>query len=188
MEIICFRNNVDVNPVEETLLCSPENLNKSLYFLNRALSWENIPKMLTFECFLMLKENSDNVETDWSHAIPISSGEFKAQIHYDLGTFFFYKENYKLATTHFVQCKQFLDAVKGDSGLITIDKDDLEGYLLACMGGSKKNLLHQLRNSVASQYTVKNTLFFQSRQYLVYFLGNYWYFTTRQFMQRNTVF
>lgn len=144
-----------MNPMEESLFCSPEQLNRSLYFLNSALSWERIPKMLTFNCFLMLKENSSNVETDWSHSIPISNEEFKAQVHYDLGCFFFYKENYKLATKHFVECKEFYKAIRESSGLISIDKEDLEGYILACVGGSKKNLLHQLRNSVSNQYTVK---------------------------------
>lgn len=141
--------------MEESLLCTPDNLNRSLYFLNQALSWKTTPKMLTFDCFLMLKENSSNVETDWSQAIPISTEEFKAQLHYDLGCFFFYKENYKVATTHFVQCKQFFEGIKENVGLVTIDRDDLEGYILACMGGSNINLLHQLRNSVSSQYTVK---------------------------------
>lgn len=145
--------------MEESLLCSSENLNRSLYFLNRMLSWEKIPKLLTFNCFLMLKENSSNVETDWTHAISISNEEFKAQVHYDLGCFFFYKENYKLATAHFVECKQFFDAIRESTGLITIDRDDLEGYVLACMGGSKKDLLHQLRNSVSSQYTVRKRRF-----------------------------
>lgn len=148
-----------MNPMEESLLCSPEQLNRSLYFLNSALSWERVPKMLTFNCFLMLKENSSNVETDWSHSIPISKEEFKAQVHYDLGCFFFYKENYKLATTHFVECKEFFNAIGESSGLVSIDREDLEGYILACLGGSKKNLLHQLRNSVANQYTVINIFF-----------------------------
>lgn len=140
--------------MEESLICSSENINESLNFLNRVLSWEKIPKMLTFSCFLMLKENSSNAETDWAHAVPISKEEFKAQVHYDLGCYFFYKQNYKLATAHFVECKKLFVAIKESTGLITVDKDDLEGYLLACMGGSNKDLLHQLRNSVSSQYTV----------------------------------
>lgn len=140
--------------MEESVLCSPDNLNRSLYFLNQALSWETIPKMLTSDCFLMLKEDSSNVEIDWSYAVQISKEEFKARLHYDLGCFFFYKENYKLATMHFTQCKHFFDALTETTGLITVDKDDLEGYILACAGGTKKDLLHQLRHSVCNGYTV----------------------------------
>lgn len=135
-------------------MCTPENLNRSLNFLNNTLSWEKIPKLLTFNCFVMLKENSSNAETDWNNAVPISNKEFKAQVHYDLGCFFFYKENYKLATAHFGQCKQFFYAIRDNTGLISVERDDLEGYVLACMGGSRKSLLHQLRSSVSSQYTV----------------------------------
>lgn len=168
--------------MEESLFCSPDNLNRSLYFLNCALSWEKIPKMLTFNCFLMLKENSSNVETDWSQSIVISNEEFKAEVHYDLGCFFFYKENYKLATTHFVQCKQFFDGIKESSGLTSIDREDLEGYILACMGGNKRGLLHQLRNSVSSHYTVrKSYLRLLIATLNVCFIGNYWDFAARQY-------
>lgn len=144
---------LETSPIEESLLCSPDNLNRSLYFLNSALSWAKTPQMLTFECFLMLKENSSNAETDWANALRISDEEFKAQVHFDLGCFFFYKENYKLATTHFTQCKRFFYAIRESTGLISVDPEDLEGYILACLGGTRKDLLHQLRSSISNQYT-----------------------------------
>lgn len=154
---IKFRNIAEVTTVEESMICTPDNLNRSLCFLSQALSWERQPKMLTFDCFLMLKEDSNNAQMSWSSAVEIPMEEFKAQLHFDVGCFFFYKENYSLATTHFMQSKQFCESVRNSTGFLTVDSEDLEGYIIACSGkGSQSNLLHQLRTSITNHYTASS--------------------------------
>lgn len=147
----------ETNPMEETLICSQENVNRSLSFLNDSFTWEKLPKMLTFDCFIMLKEDSKNVESNWSHAVPISKEELHAQVHYDLGCYFFYKENYMLATRHFMQSKICFKDLKQTAGFVDIEVEDLDGYISACSsqaGEIQKSLLHQMRASITNQYTV----------------------------------
>lgn len=155
--IIC-RNTGEIT-VEESILCSQENLSKSLSFLTNVLTWDSIPQLLTFDCFLMLKENSNEVQTDWTCAVPIPKEELQAQIHFDLGCFFFYKENYSLATIHFTQSRDMLRSLRDAVGFHTIEPEDLDGYIVACNGGeTPKNLHQQLRISVTNHYKVSTLL------------------------------
>lgn len=112
--------------------------------------------MLTFNCFKLPTEKND-LEFDWSSAQSISKEEFCAQLNYDLGTFFFYKEDYNLAREHFSNCLSSYKAMKDNNGFVKFSKDVLEVYVRACSGpsdGSKGSLLEQLNLSVVNQYMV----------------------------------
>lgn len=137
------------------MICSQENLDRSLSFLTQVLASDKLPKLLTMDCFLMLKESSNGVETDWSHSIAMSKEELQTQLHFDLGCFFFFKENYTVATTHFTRSKQAHRNLQNITGFATVDVEDLDGYILACTGAdAQKDLQQQFRTCIANHYMV----------------------------------
>ena len=112
--------------------------------------------MLTFDCFKLPTETND-LEFEWSSSQIISKEEFSAQVNYDLGTFFFYKEDYNLARDHFQKCLSSYKSIHESNGFVTLNIHVLEVYVRACNGstdGPKGNLLEQLNLSIVNQYMV----------------------------------
>ncbi|XP_044263221.1 integrator complex subunit 8 [Tribolium madens] len=144
--------NTEISPAEENIICSHENVRKTVEFLKSALNWDEVPSMLTFDCFKLPSE-TNGLEFDWSSAQSISKEEFCAQLNYDLGTFFFYKEDYNLARDHFTKCLSSYKAMKENNGFVKFNIKVLEVYVRACSGdGSKGSLLEQLNTSVVNQF------------------------------------
>ena len=147
--------------MEENIICSDDNIERSLSFLTEALMWKSVPLMLTYDCFVAPSEHESQIDHDWKQAVNISRNEFNAQIHYELGMFYFYKENYDMARTHFKSAVECFKQIDENVGFVSVKLGSLEGYLLACtqMEESNKRLLYLLSVSIANQYTVSIILF-----------------------------
>lgn len=145
----------ETRQLQESLF-SLENVGKSVEYLNSVLTWPTLPRMLSFDCFLVLTEDNPNVEFDLNCAKTLNKEEYLAQINYDLATFYFFKEEYDSASKHFMDAMKYFKALKNPAGFMTLNLPTLESYLMACNtkgNGHKNTLLHQLRISVASQLT-----------------------------------
>lgn len=143
--------------IDESQIFTHDNIKKSLDFLNLVLTWKTLPNMLTFDCFLVLTENNSNIEFDWSKVVPVSKDEYFSQIHYEVAMYYFFKEDYEQATAHFINSMECYKNNRDISGFMTFSLPTLESYLVACntqTNNSKNTLLHQLRISVAFQFTV----------------------------------
>lgn len=141
---------------DESVICTPDNVQKSITFLTQALQWDQIPFMLTFDCFQMPTEQNDSIEFHWSNGRTVTKQEFCAQICYDLGTFFFYREEYEAAKLHFRQTYQYVQNGDRSSHFITFDSRVLEVYMNACdptLESHQKTLLEQLNISIVNQFT-----------------------------------
>ncbi|GJQ85413.1 hypothetical protein Trydic_g23844 [Trypoxylus dichotomus] len=149
------RLNGEMSPMEENYFCSDENIDKSLAFLNNALTWKDIPLMLSFDSFVTLTENDEDIEHDWKQAHYVSRNEFSAQINYELGCFHFYRENYDVAKAHFQNTMEFYNQIINRIGFANLKMENLDGYLLACKtqpDANNRNLLHAFSVCVANQY------------------------------------
>lgn len=145
----------DISIADEHIICCPENINKTVNFLTEALDWQLVPAVLTFDCFKLPTENNDCIEFDWSKSEELKRNEFCAQINYDLGVFFFYREQYDLAKKHFSKCFELFADIPEINGFYDVDKKMLEVYIKACHGSAdiqKGSLLEQLNVSVVNQY------------------------------------
>ncbi|KAG5899842.1 hypothetical protein JTB14_012313 [Gonioctena quinquepunctata] len=145
----------DISPADESIICCPENINKTVNFLTDSLDWDIIPDLLTFDCFKLPTESNDCIEFDWSKSQQLSKKEFNAQINYDLGVFFFYREQYDLAKKHFSKCVELFSDLPKIDGFYDVDKDMLPVYIKACHGSAdiqKGNLLEQLNSCIVNQY------------------------------------
>lgn len=151
-----------MSPIDINIICSSDNIKKSVAFLTNSLEWETVPQMLTFNCFNLLTEANDSIEFEWEKSQPISKNEFCAQINYDLGTFFFYQEEYDLAKKHFSNCLQCFTEMAENNEFYDVDRHMLEVYINACHGSQeihKGNLLEQLNSSIVNQYMVSDNKF-----------------------------
>uniref|UniRef100_A0AAR5NXE3 INTS8 TPR repeats domain-containing protein n=1 Tax=Dendroctonus ponderosae TaxID=77166 RepID=A0AAR5NXE3_DENPD len=140
---------------DENIICCPENIQKTISFLHESLQWEQMPKLLSFDCFQMPTETNDSIEFNWSKATLISRDEFCTQICYDLGTSFFYQEDYKAAKELFHKCQEYLNLVTQQNVFASFDKNSLQVYIKACdpsVDVHKKSLLEQLNNSIVNQF------------------------------------
>ncbi|XP_044746312.1 integrator complex subunit 8 [Coccinella septempunctata] len=126
--------SVDISPSEESVICTLENVNNTVKFLENSLEWDNIPRMPKLECFELPTEINENIKFDWSKSEIISREELVSQICYELGTYFFYREEYKSATERFQRCLESLKAIKSSNGFLNFDEEILEVYLKACCG------------------------------------------------------
>ncbi|CAG9860087.1 unnamed protein product [Phyllotreta striolata] len=145
----------DISIADENIICCPENINKTVNFLTEALEWKLIPSLLTFDCFKLPTETNDCLEFDWSKSEELKKNEFCAQINYDLGIFFFYREQYDLAKKHFAKCFDLFTDIPDINGFYDVDRRMLELYIKACHGSAdiqKGSLLEQLNNSIVHQY------------------------------------
>ncbi|XP_056638700.1 integrator complex subunit 8 [Diorhabda sublineata] len=145
----------DISMADESIICCPENINKTVNFLTEALDWEIIPSLLTFDCFKLPTESNDCIEFDWSKSEELKKNEFCTQINYDLGVFFFYREQYDLAKKHFSECLNLFADIPKINGFYDVDKQMIDVYIKACHGSAdiqKGNLLEQLNSSIVNQY------------------------------------
>ncbi|VEN57796.1 unnamed protein product [Callosobruchus maculatus] len=158
----------DVSPLNENIICSAENISKTISFLVSSLSHNVVPRTLTFDCFLLPTESNDNVELEWSKSQQIEKDEFCAQINYDLGMYFFYREDYELARNHFSQCLYYFKEASVTSTFYEVDRQTLEIYVKACQSSSdihKGSLLEQLNFSIVNQYMGLTTILQQDNIY-----------------------
>nr|CAH7718702.1 unnamed protein product [Callosobruchus chinensis] len=151
----------DVSPLNENIICSAENINRTISFLVSSLGHNVVPQTLTFDCFPLPTESNDNVELEWSKSQQIERDEFCAQINYDLGMYFFYREDYELARSHFSQCLYYFKEASVTSTFYEVDRQTLEIYVKACQSASdihKGSLLEQLNFSIVNQYMGLTTI------------------------------
>lgn len=113
----------------------------SIDFLTQIMEDGEQFKLLTYECFVALDANSDNVLQRFEAAEPISKVEVQTQIYFDLCIYFLFIKSYVKARENVLKCRDSLRmlkheyALKGKSGeflYCTVDEEELEDYLLAC--------------------------------------------------------
>lgn len=174
---------MDVVSFEKIRVQGTENTQKSICFLTKVLESERIPNLLTFDCFIALREDKEEIKNDWNRSVPICKEEFYAQISYDLAVFYFFKENYEAANSYFSKCMQYYNADIKKTGFLNINYQELSGYLLALANTVEgtDNLLQQLHFSILNQYMVSLVIIFICSAFLLHkTLGHFEYFTTRQ--------
>ncbi|XP_031784985.1 integrator complex subunit 8 isoform X1 [Nasonia vitripennis] len=131
----------------------------SINFLNEVLELKDMkPKVLTFDTFQMLTENSTEIKQDWDNTYTITEDELKCQIHYDLAVFHILREEYQKAKYHISQAKDLYNKLDTSESMLycKIKKERLDGYCLACevsVEGKQPNLTQQLLTSIKDQYT-----------------------------------
>ncbi|KAK9890977.1 hypothetical protein WA026_013315 [Henosepilachna vigintioctopunctata] len=126
--------STDISPNEESVICTLENVNNTISFLENCLNWEDVPNMLTFDSFELPTETNGNINLNWSNSEPISKEELVAQVCYELGTYFFYREDYNMATKRFLMCLDAFKAIKNANGFVNFDKEILSVYIKSCCG------------------------------------------------------
>lgn len=62
----------EMSPTDENIICCPDNVKKTIAFLTDALQWEEIPFMLTFECFKLPTEENETIEFEWNRGTIVS--------------------------------------------------------------------------------------------------------------------
>ncbi|XP_031329451.1 integrator complex subunit 8-like [Photinus pyralis] len=152
-----FIGNIEFTSPDDSIIHSPQNVQKSVCFLTDILAKGCVPHLITYDCFATLKEDSLLVENNWDRSTPISKDEFYAQISYDLAEFYFFKENYETATSYFNNCMQYYNSISHKTGFLNVNSKKLEGYCLACSCSATDtslSLLQQLHMSTVNQYMV----------------------------------
>ncbi|XP_031359186.1 integrator complex subunit 8-like [Photinus pyralis] len=150
-----FIGNIEFTSPDDSIIHSPQNVQKSVCFLTDILAKGCVPHLITYDCFATLKEDSLLVENNWDRSTPISKDEFYAQISYDLAEFYFFKENYETATSYFNNCMQYYNSISHKTGFLNVNSKKLEGYCLACSCSATDtslSLLQQLHMSTVNQY------------------------------------
>ncbi|XP_076765909.1 integrator complex subunit 8 isoform X2 [Xylocopa sonorina] len=131
----------------------------SVNVLNNVLEAKDIsPKMLSFDTFQMLTEDSTEIKQNWENMHPINIDEFKCQIHYDLAKFHLLKEEYQEAKRHITQAKELFYNFNNseDKLYCRVYKELLDGCCVACevpIKGITSSLTQQLQASIKDQYT-----------------------------------
>lgn len=153
-------NEFLIGNIDDCFSCTQDLILLSLNFLNSVLMLNRTPKLLTFDTFVMLNEDSTDVEQNWINSAEMSRHEFEAQIHFDLGCFYFYKEMYYPAKQHFLKCNDEFYLLEANHAFVyaNFDQNYLHGFLFACNApeeGYTPKLLQQLNASIADQYTVR---------------------------------
>lgn len=142
------------------MLYTPESIDKSLKFLIDALSWDETPNFIAYDSFIMPTEVNSEIKFEWGNAVAIPKQEFQAQLHYDLATYNFFKENYSIAIPYFISTMQCMINNSKLIGFLTVNSKVLEGFLIASnsKNGHTYSLTKQLKISIVSQFVV-NTNF-----------------------------
>ncbi|KAK0179235.1 hypothetical protein PV327_008044 [Microctonus hyperodae] len=131
----------------------------SVEVLNNVLQSNDIkPKVLTFDTFQILTEDSSDIKQNWEIMQDIPIEEFKCQIHYDLATFHLLREEYKIAQYHITQARNLFQTLGAEETMsyCMIKKVNLDGYCLATdvsVEGKAPSLTQRLHASVKDQYT-----------------------------------
>ncbi|XP_076174566.1 integrator complex subunit 8 isoform X1 [Ptiloglossa arizonensis] len=132
----------------------------SVNILNNVLESKDLnPKMLSFNTFQVLTEDSTEIKQNWENMYPINIEEFKCQIHYDLTRFHLLKEEYQEAQRHIIKAKELFynsNNLENKFYCSNIQKEFLDGCCLACevpIDGVTTSLTQQLQASIKDQYT-----------------------------------
>lgn len=116
----------------------------SIEFLNGIIADSEPFRMLTYESFVPLEEGSFAKNEPFNGQkfdkfVVISKTELKAQIYFDLCTYYIFVKKYDLAKEMVELCKANLEKLKidhkgkmSDLRFCTVTDDQLRGYLQAC--------------------------------------------------------
>ncbi|XP_037037569.1 integrator complex subunit 8 [Bradysia coprophila] len=116
---------------------------------------------LTYDSFVALTSNSERTSQNFDQAIVLSKTELRAQICFDLCTFYLHIKKYDLARINAIACRnnlselkeQYKTTGKSEFAFCTLNEDELYGYMLACgVGDQKLGLLHRLNESMLHHY------------------------------------
>ncbi|XP_018407743.1 PREDICTED: integrator complex subunit 8 [Cyphomyrmex costatus] len=131
----------------------------SVSALNNILQMTDIkPKVLSFDTFQMLTEDSTEIKQNWENMNLVNIDEFKCQIHYDLAMFHLLREEYQEAKHHIKQAKEFYSNFNPVEKLTycKVQKEFLDGCCLACevpLEEVTSSLTQRLHTSIKDQYT-----------------------------------
>ncbi|XP_015607164.1 integrator complex subunit 8 [Cephus cinctus] len=135
------------------------HVSNALNVLNAVLQSNDLkPKVLSFDTFQMLTEDSTEVKQNWEKMIPITVEEFKCQIHYDIAVFHLLREEYQTAKHHICQARDLFLTLNKTEPLLycTVKKEFLDGCCLACevpIEEIQPSLTQQLHRAIRDQYT-----------------------------------
>lgn len=133
----------------------------SIDFLTQIMEDAEQFKLLTYECFVALDANSDNVLQKFDAAEPISKIEVQTQIYFDLCIYFLFIKSYFKARENVLKCRDSLRMLKHEYALkgkrdflyCTVDEEELEAYLLACgVFEEDQSLLLRMNKSIMAKY------------------------------------
>ncbi|CAL1677243.1 unnamed protein product [Lasius platythorax] len=131
----------------------------SISALNAILHMSDIkPKILSFDTFQMLTEDSMEIKQNWENMCLVNIDEFKCQIHYDLAMFHLLREEYQEAKHHIKRAKELYSNFNPAEKLVycKVQKEFLDGCCLACevpLEEIKPSLAQRLQSSIKDQYT-----------------------------------
>ena len=136
---------------DEAVKLTLEAVLESVKFIELILNSNNSPKIITYDTLIPLREHADQVQHDWNMMADMNIFELHAQLHYDLGTFFFQQKNIENARKHFVNCSKSLKDISRniEFDYLSFAEDSLNGYLSACdvsvmtFDGREKSLTHK---------------------------------------------
>ncbi|KAJ8673706.1 hypothetical protein QAD02_004968 [Eretmocerus hayati] len=155
-----LENNFAPTPVTDEIVRKLESqATSSVDFLKSVLQLSDVkPKVLSFDTFQMLTENSTEIKQNWDNVQSITEEEWKCQIHYDLATFYLLREDYKSSRHHICQARDLFTKLDKSKPMqyCKIKEEDLMGYCLACgvpVEGKISSLVQQLLLSIKDQYS-----------------------------------
>lgn len=116
---------------------------------------------LTYDSFVALTSNSERTSQNFDQALVMTKTELRAQICFDLCTFYLHIKKYDLARINAISCrnnlaelkKQYKTTGKNEFVFCTLNEDELYGCMLACgVGDQKLGLLHRMNESMLHHY------------------------------------
>ncbi|KAF4526173.1 hypothetical protein B566_EDAN008210 [Ephemera danica] len=132
--------------LEEMLMVLEAQVPESLALLGRVTEAEpNLAlRVPVYESFLPLSEDSTEMMHDWE-AGPLSMApEIHCQVHYDLGAFYFSREQYERSREHMAQAVKLFSELPENPSFCVVEEKKLKGYCAALginWGQQKPDLL-----------------------------------------------
>lgn len=137
----------------------------SIEFLNQIITDPEPFRMLTFDSFVPLEENSANKPDAYNgqrfdKSVVISKTELKAQIYYDLCAYNIFIKKYDVGREMIILCRDNLKKLKQEyAGRVseirfcTVKDEDLKGYLAACgiFDQEPSSLFQRFNESIINQ-------------------------------------
>lgn len=143
-------------PGDDVLRLLEKQAPESVAVLHRALAAQpSTISVPSFNTFQPLTEDSSDVELSWDNCEQISLEEFRCQLHYDLGTYFIFRQETTMAKEHFASCHELLQLCPSTSALCKVARSTLDGYRIACgiyTSPAQSSLLCQFHASIQQQY------------------------------------
>ncbi|KAJ4428910.1 hypothetical protein ANN_25904 [Periplaneta americana] len=149
---------VPQNVSEELVRGLESQVSNSIAVLSRVVSLNTVPTVPVFETFVMLTEDSTDARQNWDKSAQVSGTEFFCQLHFDLGSFHFFREEYPLSGEYISKAAQLKQQLGSEASVYcTVSNEDLQGYSEACditaPTASSHNLTYQLHRAIRDQYT-----------------------------------